>query len=114
MRLVALVLVSLMGLVGCAKNEPVAESSKQANQEPLKQYAIKGEVKSLDPQNKIAKIQHEQIGDWMGAMTMEFPVKDGADFDKLKEGQPVNATVYVQGLNYWVANVQDSAETSKK
>ncbi|MFM2126017.1 MAG: hypothetical protein RL328_2468, partial [Acidobacteriota bacterium] len=72
------------------------------------------EVKSLDTENKTVKIKHEQIGDWMGAMTMEFPVKDSADFGKLKEGQPVNATVYVQGLNYWVANVQEPAEAPKK
>ena len=36
----------------------------------LKQYAIKGEVKRLDGQNKTVTIKLEAIGDWMGAMTM--------------------------------------------
>jgi Cu/Ag efflux protein CusF len=108
MRLIVVLVAGLLTLAGCAKNEPVAEAPRKSADEPLKQYAIKGQVKRLDPQNKIATIQHEAIGDWMGAMTMEFPVKDSADFGKLAEGQPVNATVYVQGLNYWVANVQAS------
>ena len=108
MRLIVIVVAGFLALAGCAKNEPVAESPKKSTDEPLKQYAIKGEVKRLDGQNKTVTIKHEAIGDWMGAMTMEFPVKDSADFGKLSEGQPVNATVYVQGLNYWVANVQNA------
>jgi Cu/Ag efflux protein CusF len=114
MRLIVVLLAGLLTLVGCSKNEPVAEAPKQAKEEPLKEYALKGQVKRLDTQGKIATIQHEQIGDWMGAMTMEFPVKDAADFAKLSEGKPVSATVYVQGLNYWVANVQDTPEPTKK
>ncbi len=109
MRLFLVLLVSLLTMVGCAKNEPVAETKKSAD-EPLKQYSLKGEITRLDAENKIATIKHEQIGDWMGAMTMEFPVKDAADFAKLREGKHIQATVNVQGLNYWVANVQDAVE----
>ena len=35
-------------------------------------------------------------------MTMEFPVKDQAEFDKLRAGEKINATVFVQGNSYWV------------
>lgn len=108
MRLITVVLCGLLTLSGCAKSEPVAEMKKTSS-EPVKQYALKGEVKRLDAENKTVTIKHEQIGDWMGAMTMEFPVKDPADFAKLSEGRPVQATVYVQGtLDYWVGNVQDA------
>jgi Cu/Ag efflux protein CusF len=107
MRLFAGACVCLLLLSGCARSRPIAdESLKTADTEPIKEYELIGEVKRLDPQERIATIAHEQIGDWMGPMTMEFPVRDEADFAKLREGQPVRAKVFVQGYRYWVANVE--------
>jgi Cu/Ag efflux protein CusF len=103
-----------VGLCGCASKATVEEKiaeKKLVAIEPeasteLKKYPMHGQVKRLDPANKIVTIQHQPIGDWMGAMTMEFPVKAEGDFAKLKEEQAVEATVYVQGLNYWVGDVK--------
>ena len=47
MRLIVIVVAGFLALAGCAKNEPVAESPKKSTDEPLKQYAIKGEVKQI-------------------------------------------------------------------
>ena len=108
MRLPLVFAISLLALVGCTKSEPVAEKKalKAVNEEPLRKYELHGEVARLDTENKTATIKHQAIGDWMGAMTMEFPVKEDADFKKLAPGKPVNATVFVQGLNYWVGDVK--------
>jgi Cu/Ag efflux protein CusF len=113
MRSIAATAVFCLLLAGCSKSGPVAESVPKAGQgdpaskdEPLKKYELRGEVQRIDAQGHLATIKHEAIGDWMGAMTMEFPVKDDADFAKLKAGQPVQATVYVQGFSYWVADVK--------
>jgi len=108
MRLLAAVCVSLLLLSACSKSEPIAEKTrKRTGAEPVQEFELRGEVKRLDPKDKIATIAHEQIGDWMGPMTMEFPVRDDADFAKLREGRPVHAKVFVQGFRYWVANVED-------
>ena len=99
---------ALLTLSGCA-NQPVAESipeTKSLKEEPLRRYELKGQIQRLDATNKIATIKHEALGDWMGAMTMDFPVKDPADLAKLKEGSAVNATVFVQGFEYWVGEVK--------
>ncbi|MEO5923219.1 MAG: copper-binding protein [Bryobacteraceae bacterium] len=106
----AVLAVCLLTLAGCTKSEPVAEKipEKSVSSEPLKSYPLTGEVARLDPDTKIATIKHQAIGDWMGAMTMDFPVKDPADFAKLSTGKPVSATVFVQGINYWVGEVKDS------
>lgn len=100
--------VFLLILAGCAKSEPIAEKKalKAVTNEPLKKYALKGEISRLDVENKIATIKHQAIGDWMGAMTMDFPVKDAADFAKLAPGKPVEGTVFVQGFDYWVGEVK--------
>ena len=101
-------------LAGCQQTAPVAK--EEAKDEPVKQYALHGEVLRLDTQGKIAAIKHEKIGDWMEAMTMEFPVKEQPEFDKLRAGEKINATVFVQGNSYWVGQIQEDsvpAPTSK-
>jgi Cu/Ag efflux protein CusF len=100
---VALALLVL--LAGC-RETAVKEEAKD---EPVRRYALHGEVLRLDSQGRIAAIRHEKIGDWMEAMTMEFPVKEQPEFDKLRAGEKINATVFVQGNSYWVADIQEDA-----
>lgn len=95
-------------LAGCQKST-VSSPKEEAKDEALHRYALHGEVLRLDSQGKIAAIKHERIGDWMEAMTMEFPVKDQAEFDKLRAGEKINATVFVQGSSYWVGEIQEDA-----
>jgi Cu/Ag efflux protein CusF len=83
-----------LALAGCA-----------GKPEPTKNYPMKGEVKALDASTKIATIAHEKIGDWMEAMTMEFPVKPDEEFQKLKVGDKIEATVVV-GEKYHVTAVK--------
>ena len=84
-------------------------AQEEAKDQPIRQYALHGEVLRLDSQGRIAAIKHEKIGDWMEAMTMEFPVKDQPEFDKLRAGEKINATVFVQGNSYWVADIHEDA-----
>ena len=114
MRLSLVLAACFLALTGCSKSEPVAEKQLKTttSSEPVKKYELHGEVSRLDTKDKIATIKHQAIGDWMGAMTMDFPVKDDADFAKLTTGKPVEATVYVQGFNYWVADVKSGPQTS--
>jgi Cu/Ag efflux protein CusF len=72
---------------------------------PSKHYAMQGEIKSLDPTSKSATISAGKIGDWMEAMTMEYPVKPEADFQKLHVGDRIQATVVVNDLKYFLTDV---------
>lgn len=60
----------------------------------------------LDSQVRTATIKHKKIDGWMEAMTMEFPVHEARDFEKLKVGQKISATVYVRGDDFWIGNVE--------
>jgi Cu/Ag efflux protein CusF len=51
-------------------------------------------------------IRHQKICDWMGAMTMEFPVRNDRDFAALQPGEHITATVYIGDPEFWIANVQ--------
>ena len=93
-----LLLPALLSLAGCSQPEKKTE---------VKRYPLHGEIVRIDSPGHIAAIKHQQIGDWMGAMTMEFPIKDSQEFSRLREGEKISATVFVEGLNYWVAEIRE-------
>ncbi len=73
---------------------------------------MRGEILGLDAAGHVATIKHEEIKGFMGAMTMGYPVKDPAEFAKLTAGEPITATVYSQGDDFWIGNIQrDSGGT---
>ena len=83
-------------LVGCSAKDQVQP----------KRYTMQGEIKALDPTAKSATINAGKIGDWMEAMTMEYPIKPDAEFAKLHVGDTVQATVVVNDLKYYVTEVK--------
>jgi protein SCO1/2 len=74
---------------------------------PIERYSLDGVVQSLDTQNHTATIKHHEIKGFMGAMTMEFPVKDPRDFAKLRKDEPITATVFVQDTNFWIGEIKE-------
>jgi len=91
---VLLSLLLLMMLAGCAQRVPV------------KHYPMQGEVKALDPSAHTATIAAGKIGDWMEAMTMEYPVKPDAEFQRLHVGDKIEATVMVGDPGYYVTEIK--------
>ena len=82
--------------------------------EPIRQYRLKGKVVRLVPEHRLAAIQHEEIKGWMEAMTMEFPVRDGSEFAKLKPGLEIEATVNVQDIDYWLSEIRVRAAAESR
>jgi Cu/Ag efflux protein CusF len=94
-RWILLVVAIMWALAGCGE--------KQA---PAKRYPMQGEVKALDAASKTATIAAGKVGDWMEAMTMEYPVKPDAEFQKLHVGDKIEATVVVEDPRYYVTDVK--------
>ena len=101
-RLATLCLTAGLLLAGCAAPKS-AETAKSA---PVKEYQMRGAVTSLDAGANKATIDHEEIKDFMPAMTMPYPVKDPAEFSKLAVGDKITATVYVTEDNMWIGNIK--------
>ena len=97
MRALLLLLCSVF-LISCSSSSQKTEAEKR--------YDLKGEVIKLDATNQIATIKHEKIGDWMDAMTMEFPVKPKEEFDKLSAGAQIAGTVVVRGMDYYLTDIK--------
>jgi|SRR5450432_688632 Cu/Ag efflux protein CusF len=100
-RFTLLLLLALaIGLAGCAGGANTAK-------EDGKHYPMQGEIKALDAAAKTATIAHGQIGDWMGAMTMEYSIKPDAEFQKLHVGDKIDATVVVvSDVKFYVTDVK--------
>jgi Cu/Ag efflux protein CusF len=81
---------------------------------PEKRYTLHGDVVGLDAKAQLATIKGDKIDGWMEAMTMEYPVKDPAEFGKLAVGDRITATVYVGESNYRIAGIQVTGKAATK
>jgi Cu/Ag efflux protein CusF len=93
----------VLTLAGCAA--PKAQEAVKPSG-PTKEFQMRGEVTGLDAGGHVATIKHEEIKGFMGAMTMGYPVKDATEFSKLAVGEPITATVYQNGDDFWIGNIQ--------
>jgi Cu/Ag efflux protein CusF len=94
----SLLLIVALLLAGCSK-QPV-------NHEPIRKYHIDGEIVRLDPDTQSAVIRHKDIEGWMKAMTMDYPFRSKEDYAKLHPGDHITGTVFVQGDDFWVGEIQ--------
>jgi protein SCO1/2 len=67
-----------------------------------------GQVLKLDPAAQTASVRAGKIDGWMDAMTMEFPIKDKQEFQKLSVGETIRAKVLVQGTEYWLSGISQA------
>lgn len=84
--------------LACRSAKPTA--SKQA-----KRFDFKGKVVSVDKAKKEITVAHDDIKDYMPAMTMPFPLKDDWAFDVLAPGSTVAATLVVDTDSFWLEGI---------
>jgi Cu/Ag efflux protein CusF len=58
-------------------------------------YALTGRVVALDAKAHTATVDAGAIPNFMDAMTMDYPIKSPADFNALRVGEKIKATVNV-------------------
>jgi len=104
--LAAIFLVGLIGLCAC-------QHQQEASNLPIKQYQLHGRVVSLNPQDHTATINGQKIEGWMDSMTMQYPVKADSEYQKLRPGEQISATVFVQGMHFWIAGIRPEPAAGK-
>jgi Cu/Ag efflux protein CusF len=93
-RILACLPLLVLMLAGCAHK--AAE----------KRYPMQGQIVALDASVHTATIAAGKIDGWMDAMTMEYPVKPDAEFQKLRVGDRIEATVVVGDPAYYVTEIK--------
>lgn len=71
-----------------------------------KWFEVRGQVRSVDVTNKTVRITHEEIPDYMPAMTMPFPVKDVALLNGLSAGDAVQFQLAVTDDDSWISRIE--------
>ncbi len=87
----------------------LAACSQPKTQPSVKQYPLTGKVVSVDLKEHTAKVDAAAIPDYMGAMTMDYPIASDSDLAALKAGQHITATVNVSSdASYNLSNIHES------
>lgn len=78
----------------------------------LHTYQVKGVIKKLPADGKTVVIQHEEIPDYMSAMTMPFPVKDTNVLRGLQPGDAVSFRLCVTDEEGWIDRISRVASAA--
>ncbi len=73
---------------------------------PTQTFQVRGQIRDLDISNQVIRIAHEEIPDYMPAMTMPLPVKDPALFNGLSKGDTVQFELAVTKDDSWISHIQ--------
>lgn len=103
----ALFAVSVASSLGCSKPGPdqTTESSKEVR-EIRKEHATKGVIKSFGPEKKLANIAHEDIPNYMSAMTMSFEAASPTQLEGLAVGERVAFTFFADGAKHVLVSIR--------
>ena len=81
-----------------------AQSNATHEKEP-QTFAVKGIVKELKPDGRSVVIQHEEITNYMEAMTMPFRVRNSNELSQLKPGDEIRFRLLVTEDASWIDQV---------
>ncbi|HET7625894.1 MAG TPA: SCO family protein [Verrucomicrobiae bacterium] len=77
-------------------------------------FQVFGQVRGLDVANKTIRIAHEEIPNYMPAMTMPFSVKDTALLNGLATGDRVKFELVVTKDDSWISRVEKIGGTENE
>src|SRR6266571_2477692 len=75
-------------------------------------FQVKGVIKELKPDGKTVDIRHEEIPNYMPAMTMPFAAKDPKELAGLKAGDAVAFRMTVTDTEAWIDQIRKLAPSS--
>ncbi len=100
-----LILTALLVFSGCGQTDNPENS--------VQEFTSKGIIVSVEIENGIATIDHEEIKGLMAAMTMDFPAKDKSLLNGLKEGDEVRFTLEREGEQIRIAKIAKTGTQRK-
>jgi protein SCO1/2 len=108
--LVPLLAATILPLTGlsCRKSEPpvVSPATNAAATTNLQIYQVKGVIKEVLAEKKKVKIAHEEIPNYMEAMTMMLDVKEAKELDGLQAGDSVSFRMLVTDDDGWIDQIK--------
>ena len=97
---ISFVLLMMLGFAlacrqaGTSNQAAATQNQAEATKQPdVKLHHGVGVIKKINPQDPSIMIDHEEIKDYMTAMTMEYYVKDRSLLDSIQPGDKVDFTI---------------------
>jgi protein SCO1 len=91
---------------GCEAQERKAAPPQTATDTNRQEFTVKGLLKEIKPNGKTAVIAHEEIPDYMPAMTMDLDVKDKRELQEVKPGDYISFRMVVTSDDGWIENIR--------
>jgi protein SCO1 len=101
MLMVVVSLLSIAGL-GCRQEGAPAAAKLSSGDTNPQIFQVKGVIKELFPEKKKVKIAHEDIPNYMEAMTMMLDVRDAKELAGLQPGDSVSFRMLVTDDDGWI------------
>ncbi len=101
MRYFTLILFSILLFTACQKTQTQSPNSSAE----AKRYVLKGKIVAVDKAKKKATIKHEEIPNYMPAMTMDFPIREDWVWEDLTEDAEIFAELVVNADGYWLEKI---------
>ncbi len=70
-----------------------------------KRFDLKGKVVAVEPDKHLVTVAHEEVKDFMPAMTMPFVVPSNEDLNILAPGDELTAVLVVDGSQSWLEHL---------
>lgn len=100
--LFSIVATILIVLSGC---KPTSPSPNNADSKS-KTFAVRGILREISSDHRVATIQHENISGYMAAMTMPFNVKEPHELDGIALGSDISFKLVVLSDEHWIENIK--------
>ncbi|MDB6015734.1 MAG: Electron transport protein SCO1/SenC [Pedosphaera sp.] len=94
------------GVVACKEQPAPPAAPPTVASTNLQYFQVKGVVKEVKPANKSVVIKHEEVPNYMPAMTMPFDVKDTNELAGLHPGDAVSFRMVIAGEDAWIDQIK--------
>jgi protein SCO1/2 len=102
------ILVSAAIAAGVAAGVTIQRQSRKAvaaSSAAEQHFYVRGEVRSIDPGVRSIRIKHEEIPNYMAAMTMPFDVREASLLRGLEPGDEIGFELIVTKDDSWITSI---------
>src|SRR4030095_7348796 len=102
-----LALAALMSAVGACRKAPgEAPRNAASTATQVQVFSVKGVVRELKPDGRTLVVRHEEIPNYMAAMTMPFCVNDTNELSMIQPGDEITFRLSVTDDKSWIDHVR--------
>jgi len=107
-----LVAAFMCAMASCTRNTAGSQAATSVPPSGTQIFSVTGVVKELKPDGKTVVVQHEEIPQYMQAMTMPFEVRNTNELAGLKPGDPISFRMLVTAKDGWIDQLMKLGSTN--